>query len=279
MKKYLITLMTAIITVVSMSAQFPNISFFSSNQQLVLDAVSGGIIIVKQSYQLQDTINNKHYGRFGRNEFGTTYSIAVKVEGGLILSDMVARPWDYDSNFNRYRDSLNPVNIDAKYVELNDSVFKSINLDYAKIYNADSAAFYMLNDTIVFGGNGFVCKKAIGLQKGWLVWITSDEQIDRSDSVNNNEYVIFGKDLEISGDSVSYAIQQPLIDRNIWGGVYVVPEQTEIGQLTFQLIGIFEMVDGKWRLFPLPNNEEIPQALDELTPADSNDRTRNRRRR
>ena len=66
-----------------------NFNLFSGNQQIIHDATKDGLVIVSQSYQLEDTVTHQKFGRYGKPEFGQGYSVGVKISGKLILRTLI----------------------------------------------------------------------------------------------------------------------------------------------------------------------------------------------
>lgn len=274
MKKVLLILFFTL--PLSMMAQM----FMSSNQQLVEEAIKNGIVIVRQSYQLEDTVSNQRFGRYGNEEFGKTYSLGVKVDGGIVLNNKAICPWNYDENFVRYQDTHRPVNIKTEIRELKDSIFSNVKLNIDSIASDDPIA--NLPDSIIFSGNGFDVFSYSKPTDGWIVWITSSEEIQHCDSVGIEAPLIYKKKIEFNTDSVSYPIERPQTQNKVWGGIFVVPEQTEIGQLTFKLAGVMTEKDGgNWVLYPIKKESIIemsPNTGDELTPSPSSSTESNKKK-
>ena len=256
-------------------AQFNASMFSTSNQQLVEDAIQDGIVIWRQSYQLEDTAMNQRFGRYGEAEFGKSYSLAVKVGGGLYLFGQAMRPWESDGNFARYRETHKPVLYKTYYRCLSDSVEHEIVIDYARAESCGENNLFFLRDSTTFSGNGFTVDGSEGTKKGWLVWVTSDVNLENSDSTTTADYVIYRHEQTIVADSSRYAITPPATGKPMWGGIYVVPEQTAIGQLTFRLCGIISKEGDGWQLIiPSKGTSQLAvssDAQDELTPVGDSD--------
>ena len=224
-----------------------NFGLSTDNQELIRKSMEKSLIVMNSSYQLKDTVTNEYYGRHGRDEFGRTYSIGIKVKGGYYLSDKAVHPWMYDNNFNRYRETYLPVFYKGYYKELQDSTLTEIGKrsEYlqTEIYPQQ---FYFRNDSALFNGKGFEPECQIGKKDGWLVWLVADKPITESDSITSTSYIIYRKTLEIKEGYQEYNIDAPSTDKTIWGGIYVVPESTDIGQITFRLSGVLVEKEGKW---------------------------------
>lgn len=263
MKKILIALITLI--PINVWAQI----YKTSNQQLIEDAIKNGIIVICQSYQLEDTTTHQLYGRYGNKEFGKSYSIGVKVSGGLAVTNKTTTPWEYDNNFSRYRDSHKPILYQTKVKELSDSSFTQLNLGIDSIGTTHSIS--IIPDTVSYNGNGFQYRKHEGKTDGWIVWITSPIDIQDCDSLRIVDHIIYRKNIEYHPDSLSYTIDVPQSTKKIWGGIFVVPQQTQIGELTFDLGGIIvETSPSSWQMFPIEDTmykvDNLTNPADELTP-------------
>lgn len=252
-------------------AQFPGLSLSSNNQQLIEDAIKGGMILLEQSYQLEDTTTHQRFGRYGKEEFGKSYSLAVKVNDGICITDRATRPWEYDENFSRYRDSHRPILYKTSYRELPDSLpANMLALDYSiqKHYENSTLCFAM--DSISFRRNGFITDETSGERNGWIVWVSSTSKLGECDSSTAFDYIIYKLSLNVSADSISYPVSTPQTDKHIWGGIFVIPEQSAIGQLTFRLCGIAEPNNASWQLIvpfcTASSAEQQHPVGEELTP-------------
>ena len=274
--KNIITICLLAMAPLQLWPQLAGFSLQSPNQEMVEDAITGGMVIVEQAYQLEDTVSHQLFGRYGNNEFGQSYSVAVKVPGGLLVQDCTARPWEYDPNFDRYRESHRPALYTTRYRELTDSAMTTLAGD---IRGAEPSApgLYMVTDSTTFGGNGFMADCATGDEcDGWLAWVVSPQPIDSCGSQSAQpsvSYTIYRHKLALSPDSSEYTVKTPQVTGEVWGGIYIVPRQTGIGQITFTLCGVMvQGEEGTWKIaIPKRRNEEIKEAPkgDELTPTGS----------
>ncbi len=249
------------------------LTYKTSNQQLIEDAIRNGIIVICQSYQLEDTTTHQRYGRYGNKEFGKSYSIGVKVNGGIAVTTKTTNPWEYDDNFSRYRDSHKPILYQTKVKELSDSTFIQLTPGIGSISTSDYIS--IIPDSTSYNGLGFKCRKYEGKTDGWIVWVTSSVDIRDCDSSRIVDHVIYRKNIEFCPDSLSYTIDAPQTTKKVWGGIYVVPQQTKIGELTFNLGGIImETSPSSWQLFPVEDTllhlDDKINPEDELTPTLSN---------
>lgn len=243
---------------------------FSPNQQLVEEAIKGGILVIEQSYQLEDTTTHQRYGRYGKPEFGKNYSFAVRAEDGVCLTDPSVHPWNYDENFARYSNSHKPVLYKSRYRELNDSLMTDVSLNYATALKNNGNRLFFIQDTSSFKTRGLSFGACANDRFCWIVWITSSNKEDLSSARFN--LVILKKKINILSDSTAISIEPIRSDKKILGGVVLSSEQAGIGQIVFKLCGVITSDRGEWvMIVPSFSNSvsENPKPADEeLTPAD-----------
>lgn len=231
MNKTIIALMAAL--PLCASAQLSNL-FKTDNQALVEQAIADGIVLVSQSYQLADS-TGKRYGRYGEQEFGKVKSLGFRVDSGLVVSASTATPWDFDDNFDRYRESYTP--------ELYQTSICSFDADSASC-SADSIqlVYTQIGEGLYFAAApgsmaGYAPKKYSGQTDGWMAWVYN---VTDSEGTPTNEYryqvVKHKQQMSARGESMS--VQAPADGKEYLGGVFLVPEQTAVGQITFYLAGI-----------------------------------------
>lgn len=229
----------------------------SSN--LIEDAVKKGFCVIRQNYRLLDPETGNLYGRGNKNEFGVTYSIGVKYPEGFYITDKAVRPWEYDENYNQYRgDKYKPIISSTQVVLINDT------LDYQSIEFPDRLqtlipeTVYCLKEDIL-KDQGFSFFPLQEKNAGWVIWITTQENRDLSKKVDVT-YHIYHKNVEmLDGNAAPVSMDVSQIQGRILGGIYVIPEQTSIGQITFHLCGIMVEKENKWLLF-FPFEENLPPA-------------------
>lgn len=244
--------------------------FKSSNQQIVESAIQDGFIIIKESYQLEDTVSRQRYGRFGNEEFGETISLGIKMRNGVLLNDKVVHPWDYDENFERYRESHKPIHFKTEYMEFNNLTYNPITIRFDSLTVQNDKITFSENST--FRGKGFEQIDLNEKREGWIVWISGKSKIEECDSISNPIYITYREVIDFSEDLQKYVIEKPQTDSEIWGGIFIVPEQTQIGQITFKLVGtlLYDFAENEWALYPLKINEPTEMKLEEtgeeLTP-------------
>lgn len=249
-------------------AQFEASMFTTNNQKLIEQAVQSGFTIVEQTYQLEDSTTHQRFGRYGNKIFGRARALGVRVADDVLVDKKILFPWENDANFNRYRTSHIPVISSATLIELNDTTRTEIVLNENSISNATKSLIAASDSASVI--KGFKIEVFEQSTDGWLVWITSDKTIAEWDESLTHP-LIYKKTIDFTPDNNEYEVDAPQTSNHLWGGVFIIPQQTEIGQLTFKLGGILVQAhDNNWALETLvPQEEEIIQQGDELTPLDT----------
>lgn len=242
--------------------------FKSPNQQFVEQAIKDGIFIIKQTYQLEDTTTQQRFGRYGNEEFGAFSSLAIRTTDGYIVDSMLLSPWNSDNNYSRYRDSHRPVMARSFSKEFGDSIMSQIIYSVDSLNIGQSRLVKLCPQDSVF--TGFSNKRYNQSIEGWVVWLSNDSTLNEYNGSKNPEFTIFKRTIDFQPDSVSYKIDTPNISKQVWGGIFVVPEQTEIGQITFFLGGVIVKDDesNDWVIItPIQSTTMIlPRPEDELTP-------------
>lgn len=262
-KRKLWTILIVIASTFNIGAQT---LFMSDNQKLVEQAIKGGLFIVRQTYQLEDTTTHQRFGRYGNPAFGQATSLAVRSADGCIIASAVLSPWESDDNFARYRDSHRPILSRAYSMELGDTAKTPISITTDTIVSL-LRGLSIMQDTI---SGGFESRYYQDPTDGWTVWVSGDSTINDYQGLQEPTLTIIRRSIEFGPDSVSYAVAPPQVQRKIWGGIFVVPEQTEIGQITFYLGGVMIMdkATGSWVVIPMKMQEVTRASVgeNELTP-------------
>jgi len=262
MKKICISIWSLMICV-SLNAQ---VWVKSSDQQLIEDAIDGCFFDISQSYRIIDPKTNKVFGRNGNSAFGTVASFGVKTIFGFCIPDMVVHPWNYDSNFDKYKGLYTPVTYKYQIKDSADIVLDSLQVD------KDDCLLHFVNDSTLVG-KGLTLNSIKGNLHGWLVWRVEPQE-------NAPKYIIYKKDLNLTDDAKQFDIEKPSSSFQFSGAIYIIPRQQGVGVLQFDLAGVVCPQNGKWVLLPIstfgkPQKEKQKEELDappliedELTPID-----------
>jgi len=252
----------------------------NSNQQLIEDAVKEGIFITHRCYQLQDTTADKltFYGWNNLNYFGDTYSLGIKVKGGYYLNDKAFRPWIYDSKFEEYSESKQfaPVLSASTYRMLEDNTWQQLPYKDVLMKEILTHQVYLAQDS-VFHKKGFTIDCTNGVKQGWLVWVVADKPLlEQNDQIPS--LLIHRNELTFESKKEIYDIKAPPANKTVLGGLFILPEFTDIGQVNFLLSGILLHENDKWQVVRVnsPTNSNVtktPSTDNSLTPVNINQDT------
>lgn len=240
--KRIAILLIATLMVVNSNAQ---IFVKSTGQSITEDAVKGCIVVVKQAYQLREDKTGKTYGRNSKNEFGCNFTIGVKTNQGLVVTDNALKPWNDDANYKKVSSGYTPFisRTETRNISESEGTFKQQPL---KMTGKQPEGLYIAqtDDSVP---SGMEIDYTSGNKKGWLIWIESKksmmEDLNTSISINS-----ISKEMEFKNGQVEYAIDAPANEKNVIGGIYVCPQFPGNGQVNFCLVGIITLSDGKWKL-------------------------------
>lgn len=254
MKKYIVTLLIVLLASETIYAQLLGsleidplkISVSATPDSLIIKALKGSPVIIKQSYQVKNKKTGKIYGRSGRKDFGHNYTIGVKTEYGLVLTNDALKPWQFDDAYKKVEQEYEPAislteirNVDSD----NRTKFTQTPL---KISRQQIENVWFANEEDI-QPNSMEIDLESGQKNGCLIWFIAKRGTEINDttpiviqSVSKTIEVIEGSDIEIDSPSN--------IDHVI-GGFYVCPVYLGGGHVTYKLVGIaVKDGDNKWKL-------------------------------
>lgn len=208
---------------------------------LVFKAVAPALKIIKQQYRLKK--DGDFFGRNNKPHFGESFSLGVKVAGGMILQNEVLYPWVNDKD---YKD----VNEAGKYTPvLYDSYQKSViggdyekvdfelNTPYVKSVGKDSL-LYIHSD--VYSDFGLNMDTASGEKSGYMLWVYETD--------GKCDYKVEALNLQASVESTVIPMKTSSPSK-VLGGVYVIPVNERPGTISFYLVGVASTCNNKdWSL-------------------------------
>lgn len=240
-------LLAILLVPMNLFAQFNMDSFSTTNQILVENAVKNCTFIVKQSFQIQNKKTKEIFGLGGKDVFGNSYSLGLKLANGCVLSDEAICPWNYNEKFQKYREDYVPLLCKSEFSELNEEA-NYVEFNYKNNFNTLGDSLFYCFGTTDFGSKGFEIDNTIGEKTGWIVWITlkKGQNIESSTDLN---FIIQRQNFSISDEckNISEGILKPKSGGKILGGFYVVPYYS-VGSVTFRLCGVLNEKDDKWSL-------------------------------
>lgn len=247
MKRFLVILFFTFSTYQIMHAQLGVNLFGSVNQQLIEDAVARGVLLVRQEYQLEDTVTLKRYTWDNQPEFGSSVSFCVLTENGYVISDKAIQPWEYDARFTQYRDSQYRPILSKTYCRtVKDSVYRAVGMLNLSQHQPLANKKWMRISDSLFNDKGFVLDSTVGEKDGWIVLLTADDpsQIDSTEL----SLVIYRHKLTVEAGVEQQDIPSVATQRHVVGGIYIEPQYRGIGEIVFALNGVLVHEEDSWQL-------------------------------
>lgn len=239
----------------------------SANQQLIEEAVEKGLFIVRQSYQLEDTVAETpaYYGREGKPYFGQMYSLGVRLNGGYAIDGRLLTPWAEDGHFDEYRNSTQyrPVISQTTYRNIEEITYQPLKFRRESRDTLEKGSVLLVKDSLF--SEGFSLWEEEGICKGWIVLAVGEKSLSESDSVRLS-LMIYRTEIKREADKVLYEIKSPSTTLSVVGGIYVFPVVTAVGQLDFRLVGLVQKVGDKWCILTVRGAPAAESAPSGLTP-------------
>ena len=104
-----------------------------------------------------------------------------------------------------------------------------------------------------FDYKGLTIKSLSDKNEGWVVWAVK-EKSDNKDGNEKFNYLVYRHELNFEKGKTMYDVNDPKTDNPVVGGVYVLPEVTSIGVISFRLLGVLHSVNNKWKIIPIVND-------------------------
>lgn len=226
--------------------QFPTLEP-SPNQLVIEQCCQKGILLLRQEYQLEDTVTLKRYSWNKQPEFGSTLSFCVVTADGYMASDQAMRPWEYDSKYDKYRNTVyRPVLSKTYCKSILDKEYRLIGcMNPNKRTSLANDKWAQVCDSL-FAERGFIVDPLESEKDGWLIWLTADS----AGKIESEPLTLISYRHKLAGETEKsiYEIPTPTTQRHVIGGVYVRPQYHEIGRVEFALVGIVARTDNGWQL-------------------------------
>lgn len=204
------------------------------------DRLAFGMFVLKQEYQIKDNVENVYYGFGGNDEFGTIYSVGFIYKGCYCISNMGYRPWEYDGNFEQFKDEYEPVYYKTSYMMLSNTADNSFSeVDFSA--ERENAIELLPNSTFIFTTlharqTGYQIDDTENVAKGTIVWVAKD-----GNNVFNTITSSFTPE-----DAASVPVEVPSDD--VIGGIYfhgnevkgIINKNGDEWVLDFPFVGIIE---------------------------------------
>lgn len=218
-----------------------------TNVSFILQSISPELTIIRQQYRLER--NGDFYGKNEMPYYGETYTLGVKVSGGLLMQNRVVNPWIGDADYQRVNESgkYKPVWFWTYKKGLNDSIYTATELElgtqYVRPMGKDSLAYTHIDSYSDFG---LTIDETAGKKDGYMVWAYSSSNVQDSAMTVSLRQSSF--EIEASADSALIAMSPNDADKVV-GGLFVVPKYERGGRIQLLLTGFASKdVKGKWNL-------------------------------
>lgn len=272
MKRIIVSIAVLIASLNCAVAQFSQSLFNSSSQQFVEQAVKDGIVLLRQDYQLLDTLSNTRYGWNHQEVFNSIYSVGFKVEGGYVVNERFVRPWNFDQRYRELRDTTYvPVISRTRSKSMADTVYTNVKYNPDHKRSIRDSLIYRV-DSLTHERRGLRIDSSLGEKEGWLIWVTSADSLLQENT--QLSVVTYKHQITIEENKKEYALPKPATSKNIVTGILVVPNNTQIGVLDFQIIGYAYQRGDDWYVIRDVDIATIPEQNNNvslLTPVSTDD--------
>ncbi len=245
------------------------ISKTQKESEVINNAVFSELSIIRQQYRLER--DGDYYGKNNEPYYGETYSLSIKVTGGMYLLEDVVEPWKRDADYQRVNASKNykPVWFWSYQRALSDSIYKAVELELGTRYttpvNKEKSLYWHEDAKSDFG---LSVDNTLGYKSGVMLWAYSDTGVRDSAMVVKLRQTSFKLDVKADSTLVAMSPNEP---EKIIGGLYVVPKYERGGRVLYMLAGIAVRTnDSKWALQTLAT--EPTKNGDAAAPSDKSDK-------
>lgn len=245
--------------------------------QFIEKAVAQGLVVIRQDYQLEDTITEKRYN-YGddQKKFGGQTAFMAVLDNGFVIPDEILHPWDYDQNYPSYKNKQYvPVFNRTSLLKVAQNSWKALEVPFWPNEVGELANGLKYAKDTVTSSNGFHRFSGFGQKEVWIVWLLFSE--DESSTEAHCEYVTEQMELTLEKGKKNYKMEAPDSQLTVLGGVVVEPVINGIGRIDFTLVGVVGKSDGEFQMALIEPNmaEEISVSdggsVDGLTPSEEVD--------
>lgn len=230
---------------------------FKDSIKFVEHAVINGLFISRSSFQICKRDTKELFGLNNKKEFGTSYTLGVKVPGGYLLTDKAVRPWLYNRKYAAYSTNYDPLFYEARYASKdNDFKYDSLDFKLSEQKRLFDTTLYRF-PSVAFSNKGFVLDTTGGNKEGFIVWVSNKDK--NLDSITSIELSVVQKKYFIEQPSdLCQILEKPKIDGVVLGAIYVIPNYKDVGIIEFVLCGVCVETNGEWRIyFPFIDEDKL----------------------
>lgn len=228
----------------------------------MISAVSSELLIIRQQYRLER--NGDYFGKNNLPFYGETYTLGVRVPGGMFLLADAVEPWKNDEDYKR-------VNASNKYKTelfwsyqrgLSDSIYSPIELEIGTEYVAPvnvEKSLYIHNEAR--SDFGLTVDHTTGSKSGVLVWVLSKTNVN--DSAMTVGFSQKEMSIEVNPDSTTQLSLTPADSSKVLGGIYVVAKPKRGGRVQYMLVGVaVKNEKSEWVLQLLATESNVTKSVD-----------------
>lgn len=210
----------------------------SSENVLLSKALESSLVIIKQQYRLEK--DGTWWGNDGLDYFGQTFSLGIKVSGGMLFTSTVMYPWEYDSNFANIDKDYTPYVYNSYMTAISSNSFERTNLELESKFvspisvmgqseNKNALAVFRHENSKASFGLPLIDHAALEESvRGYQVWVYYDGS---NASLKVDDYVY-----EPNGSSAER--QTVNSDDRIIGGLAVSVNFQPGGRMQLMLLGV-----------------------------------------
>lgn len=200
-----------------------------SNVEIDTKLFWGGLYIIHQKYIVR-TEDGDEKTQNGNDFYGQSFALAVKTESGYYVSDRTATPWFYDDEYSQSSSlepevssaTITPVH-NIQYTDFEDCSYSQIDeTPLFEVSSPDEDGFTLLSEA----DNNLGC--------GYIVWVVASDSKSEVNELTTYDFVVNEYEANLSECGV-VSIKAP---KNAIGGVFLIPQQSKVGQLTYKLAGV-----------------------------------------
>jgi hypothetical protein len=214
-----------------------DLNLFKDRNQTVKNAVAPGLYLIEQDFIAVDSTGTE-YGFNNQDDFGTIYSIGIKVKEGILLPSTVKTPGLLDPNFEPYRSGYTTRTSGMKARGVDSLTFVSIDLanlnsEVPRIAQAAAEQYFSVKDYK-------------GVTDGKLVLLYADD-ITKLDKETLKSNIIHIEELVWDDKGIAQPKNIVIGNKTLIGGVFFYEEVT-FGTVTYEPVAFFENLEGAWML-------------------------------
>lgn len=243
----------------------------SAGQVMTENAITSSVVIIRQSYQVKNKQNGKVFGQNGRDDFGHTYSIGVKTEAGLALTECGLKPWLFDNAFKKVEQKYEPIVslTEIRDIELcKDSSFSRCPLRIGR----QQPEGLWLADAGAIAPNAMEIDNVDSEKDGWLIWFIAKKPLDEDPNAGISMQTL-NKKITVSGADIE--IDAPSGGSQVLGGLFVCPSYLGGGHVAYRLVGMTVKSEDKWLLRTPFSGFPLERTVTDVKPVEKSEPSQN----